>query len=524
MTPSVDEANTAAGIRRLDWRFLLPDANPRRAAYQGPERDSLASAMRERFPRLVQLNGRTLETFDLIVLQAPAAEGLEWAAERLAPGGMLFCELPLRRRGSILRRLPRLRNLGIGPAALHWHYPSFEECRWMVPLGAPAALASLLSRATRIPIWVARATATALTATGFLARAAPAVSLLLRRQEGTRPGPVKRIVGSSANDKALSYLLLTPRFRSSAHVISILVRADSGAPALVAKEARLPGACGTLAREAANLHAVQGARVSGFDSIPRLVDCRTNGDGCMLLETALGGQVVRASDVRADRMAIAEAVLSWVVDLHSATARRDLAAGEAFTSGVILPLTRLSAAWPRAAEMEDLISATIEVTRPLASLNLPTVACHGDLAAPNLLRGADGRLQVVDWELASSSGLPAEDLFFALAWLEIAHARAGRPPAQEAAFHRAFFVPGAWTQPFVRRYAEHLGIPLAALRPLFVACWARYFAARVERLRHAAGEPLEPQSIHWLRTDRFIRFWRHAVQHAGDIRFAESTI
>jgi hypothetical protein len=47
---------------------------------------------------------------------------------------------------------------------------------------------------------------------------------------------------------------------------------------------------------------------------------------------------------------------------------------------------------------------------PLASLNWPVTLQHGDLAPWNLLRGPEGRLQILDWEYGSLEGFPYVDL------------------------------------------------------------------------------------------------------------------
>jgi aminoglycoside phosphotransferase len=511
-----------ARLRRLDWRFLLPGEWPGRVAYGGRGRDSLLPALRERHPALAVLAPEAAtgpEAFDLVVLQAPRPDELEDAAARLAPGGLLYCELPRRGRGAVLGRLPRLRALGMGAAALHAHHPDFERCRWIVPLGSPGAAAYLLGRAGKVPATAARGLGRALAAGGIAARLAPSVSLLLCRDGGTAPGPLPRLLAPAEAPPGLACVLLTPRFRASAHVIGIVVRRGCGTPVLVAKEARVPGPSATLSREADALRAVHAARPGGFDSVPRLVGFRERASGCTLLETALRGRALRSADARADRAGLAEATLAWTVELHGATAR-GAAPGEAFAAGVAAPLRRLAAALPLSAEDAQLAADALEAARPLASLALPWIASHGDLAAPNLLRAPDGALQVVDWELACLHGLPGEDLFFALAWIALGAAGADSPGACVAAFHGAFVAPAGWARPYALRYAERTGLPAGALGPLLVACWTRYVAARAERLRDGAPGPLDPDAAAWLRADRHFALWRHAVRHAAGLGFA----
>ncbi len=69
----------------------------------------------------------------------------------------------------------------------------------------------------------------------------------------------------------LSYVMATPRFRSSSHVIFLILADGLPDPILVVKVPRLPGDTDGLDREAANLRMVQAVLPGGFDSIPHLV-------------------------------------------------------------------------------------------------------------------------------------------------------------------------------------------------------------------------------------------------------------
>jgi len=93
------------------------------------------------------------------------------------------------------------------------------------------------------------------------------------------------------------------------------------------------------------------------------------------------------------------------------------------------------------------------------------------------------------------------------------------------AFHDAFFEPQAWAWEYIARYSERLQLPPAALKPLFIACWSRYVATLVARLNDlGAGPRTEPdrETAAWLRNNRYFHLWRHAVQHADELRFADS--
>jgi hypothetical protein len=138
---------------------------------------------------------------------------------------------------------------------------------------------------------------------------------------------------------------------------------------------------------------------------------------------------------------------------------------------------------------------------------------HGDLSHPNLLRLHGGGLGVLDWELADPRGLPAQDLFFFLTYVAFARERVRDAADHLRAFDAAFFGARAWARPFVRAYAEALRIPAELLSPLFLLAWLRHLARLVERLAApTAGGPLAPDTVRWLRENRYYALWRHTLR------------
>ena len=69
----------------------------------------------------------------------------------------------------------------------------------------------------------------------------------------------------------LSCVFLTPRFRTSSHIIIFVLDEKKRSPVLLAKVPRLPGDDGQLQIEARNLRRAQGSREGGFRSIPRVM-------------------------------------------------------------------------------------------------------------------------------------------------------------------------------------------------------------------------------------------------------------
>lgn len=324
----------------------------------------------------------------------------------------------------------------------------------------------------------------------------------------------------SGSPSSFSSVIATPRFRASAHVIFFMMPRGTRDPVLVLKVARGTGEAGaSLVREAANLRAVQETRPGGFDSIPRVVAFEIHDGTPMLLETVVPGKVMKSSLVRRRPRRCVEGVLRWLLEIHDATARRssDPAAAEVRR----LIADRLREPGPELATHlpDHLLSRTLDIIRPLAELDYPLVFEHGDLSAPNILRTRQDRVGVVDWELAEPRGLPGQDLFFFLAFVAFSRSRATTLEARVAAFHRAFFGPHAWAGPYVERYARALGLRRELIRPLFVACWARYalrLSERVARISGSAG--ISDDGARWLSRNRYFALWRHAVRHGSELR------
>jgi aminoglycoside phosphotransferase len=291
-----------------------------------------------------------------------------------------------------------------------------------------------------------------------------------------------------------SCVLLTPRFRRSRHIV-VLVLAR-GEPVLVAKLPRLPGDVQALAREARNLEAVERA-LAGHDegTAPALVAFQEGAAHPLLLETAVSGLPLSPAAIRRGRERIVVCVAAWVERLAAATLRTP--ADDAWYERLVsAPLRSLAGRGD--AEVAGMVDRTRELAEPLRSGTLPLVFEHGDLAHPNLVRQPDGRLGVLDWERAEPAGLPAHDLFFFLAYAALA-GRGGRRRHRDdlAELEVAFFGPRAWAWEVVERYALHLAIDAALLRPLLAVSCARAVAASLPPPSLPVGDDARRMMLLW---------------------------
>jgi aminoglycoside phosphotransferase (APT) family kinase protein len=271
-----------------------------------------------------------------------------------------------------------------------------------------------------------------------------------------------------------SCILLTPRFRTSRHVIGLLVPEGADEPTLVLKMPRVPGDSGGLAREAAVLRAVHKALPGISKTVPRIVAFE-EGDRPVLVETALAGRLLKPAMLRSEPARHLDAVVAWLIGL--ATPRNDMEPGW-YEHMLERPLNELAESLPLPADEVDLVQRTLELVEPLRAAEVPEVIEHGDLSHPNLIWTGENQVGVVDWELAEEHGLPLHDLAYFLTYATFALRRATDTTAQVAAFHDAFFARGGWARARVEAYARDLALDPELLPPLFVSCWARLCRSR----------------------------------------------
>jgi aminoglycoside phosphotransferase len=310
-----------------------------------------------------------------------------------------------------------------------------------------------------------------------------------------------------------SAILVTPREPTSNSVVALLLDARSGSPALVVKLPRLAEAEAAIVREAATLRTIQARRPTA--TVPRVLALESVEDQMLLVESALVGETISPSELRRHPRRCADDVLHWLLDLPEPELEP-----VRFGELVDVPLRRFAAALPPQAPERTLVEQTLEAVEELRRATLPTVVEHGDLSHPNLIRLPDGRVGVVDWELAEVAGLPGTDLCFFLGYVATTVRRARSPRRLAAAFDEAFAAPDGWARPPLIAYARRVGLEPSLLSALLVVTWARYavrFASRVE------GAPAEPTSsrderglsqagIAALRESPHRVLWEHAVK------------
>lgn len=549
-----DGATHLAGVRRLDWRFLLADPALGDVVVTGRPDAELMSALETHAAHVAVESPGRLTPAELVLAHRPTGPELIAAIDRVAPDGWIVVELAGRRglrraatltTGAVDAVEARLRREGFVDLAGYWTWPDHSTCLEIVPLDQPAVLRTSLDRrrSGRRARLKARAVAAAFRV-GLGPAVLPAITLVGRRSSVSMVAsatPTAPLIDAfvAANRVRLGLeglgvglpasLLVTPRFQASAHVVGLVVPAGAEGPAVVVKLERLAGPSRTLAREAACLRVLAELETGTPPGIPRLLSEESIGGHAGIVETALVGSPLDPAAIARDRAGIVDAVGRWV-----RTLRRADDPGLADDRWArLIDLATATLAEALADDPVDL--RTLELARrlmePLRTTRLPLVVEHGDLGHPNLLRLATGpapRIGAIDWELGESAGLPLTDFLFFLGYVAVASMgrRGGRrsTPADEQAGRivEAFAGTDPWAAVAARHQAEAEGIDGALVTPLLVATWTRALAGLATRLDVGAppdqgptAVPLDPVTAgRRLRGHRYHPIWRHLVTSA----------
>jgi hypothetical protein len=142
--------------RRLDWRFLMPDPQPRTVGYAGPiDQESLRAI------RLLDAGAADIERSaqlddprhgcDVVLLPVPTSENLRLAYTALRPGGWVCVQV---RRSGPIRPGTRtiggwhraVRRTGFQDVNAYWHAPTLDSCSRIVRLNGAMGVGNTLKR------------------------------------------------------------------------------------------------------------------------------------------------------------------------------------------------------------------------------------------------------------------------------------------------------------------------------------------------------------------------------------------
>lgn len=203
------------------------------------------------------------------------------------------------------------------------------------------------------------------------------------------------------------------------------------------------------------------------DRVPRVLFDGLHAGRALLGQVMLPGTPFRSRMSGRPDDPVLDAALGWFTELGERTVHRHP------TAHVTDALELLLDQWRVAVQPDHrhlaVLRSEIAALRDL-SPHLPSVLQHGDPGPWNLLVDARGGCVVLDWESAELSGMPLWDL------LHLFRSSAAQPGRRRAGAVGSdlFLRRSAWNDRLgqaVGAYAERIGLPAGAVRPLTLTCW-----------------------------------------------------
>lgn len=187
-------------VRRVDWRFLLPDPRLRHLAYLGPKNGLLLQALQHFSEPFSIISWSDLPDyrpgihsgFDLAIVHSPRAVDLEGIRSILGYGGYLYWEID---RSAISQRwrmrhfrdyVTSLEKLGFEDVRASWHRPNFDSCLEIIPLDEENALRYVFTRhKQKLTGQIQVAAGKFLAENGLLSRVVSSVSIVARKRSSS---------------------------------------------------------------------------------------------------------------------------------------------------------------------------------------------------------------------------------------------------------------------------------------------------------------------------------------------------
>ena len=465
--PEIRAATSAqpAGLRRLDWRFLLPQPPAGQfrhlRLYGGPPglADLIVAAKLAARVTGDDTGGQP-DAADAVVILGDSQVSLAQAAAGLTAGGVLYQEIA-RRSVVSLRLTPgrirqRLEHAGLALTGLYWAAPNFETCRRYIPLDAPGAvrwyLSSLfvagtpvhrLARALlqaavnghshRLGWFVPCLSVTAIAGSAGTMTDVPAPSVLSRpeiRRLLPQPG-LRPLVLTSGQDDA-SRLVMLPFAPCQADPAAATAD-QTTQPIAIIKIATHPAFNAATELEQVVLQTVR-ARLDPplRRSIPAALGGFRYGDLAVGVEGIAPGRSLWVSSGgwgTSPTAKIADLTLGarWLTAFHAQTEERRLVWDQAAIANWIdAPLAAYAQAQSLTTGEHKLFALTLARAHSLVGATLPLAWQHHDFAPWNIYRAGD-QFTVIDWEFnrgwdATRAGPGLCDLlYFVTHWYIIAH-------------------------------------------------------------------------------------------------------
>jgi hypothetical protein len=542
------EATRNPLLRRVDWRFLLPNAQPQYSLCLAD--GLLAAGVRAISKKVVSPQQTPKRTCDLAVMVNPNAEDLRVAWSALQPGGTCYIEwyapygLPLLGETQNIQR--KLKSSGFIDVECYWVWPLPNRATplFWLPMEAPEALRYFLTNRPQTHSLLAR-TIRSLWQWAVQTQIIAPVCTIARKPDEPRTeqhkselqphqalsAPIEtmehalhelvcrhmslkedehewnRTAGSTRDH--LSWLLLTGGLRSVNKVIALVFAEHQQEPSLIVKMPRVAESIPLLHQEARVLQAVHALLPDGSArrGVPRVLFFEECAGRLALGETVLTGVPLFTRLRRDNFHALALKVTDWLSELAAHRSLQPRALWwERLVESVLTDFERNFGAVVDAAMLHE----TRAVLNTLDTL--PLVCEQRDFSPWNVLMDAHDELIVLDWESAELNGLPALDLLYFLAyWAFFLDGAMDSHRFVES--YRATLDPHAFTGSIIAEclsnYVQRIGLEPTALRPLRVLLWLIH--ARSE-YKHFSSDVAGQPTVDKLRQSVFVKLWAEELR------------
>ena len=533
-------------LRRVDWRFLLPNPSPAKTVCFAT--GALADAVALISDVVVTGGDGPTADCDLAVTVDPDETTLRAAWDALRPGGSLYVEWRscVWGDGAASRRL---RRVGFRDVSSYWPYPNparYAPQVW-VPLESPAALRYFLrqdpalgsvgfvlrriGRSLRARLVANHVYSMCTTATkpavdhdsktqsagpATLHRPLPQASLRSGLLETIRGGWVQWGLGPPP-DK-LVWLLLARGTHSSNKVVAAVLAEPRSAPVVAVKMARTPEGAVAIQREAHNLEALKTHRVR-LSGIPQPLFCQRHAGVLTLAETFIAGRPMASHLTRRTFPALVQRAADWLAVL--AAQRGEPRSPGTWKLMVDRTLTRFESCFGAVLDRTLLR----ETRSALAALEpLPTVFEHRDYSPTNILITSDDQLGVLDWESAEPAGVPFLDLIYfitnAAFIVDGVWGLGPYPASYQQTWDPATDV-GAIAHQAIRRYADAAGLESHDLGALRLLVWLIHAPSEYQRMV-ATSASAPPDSL--LENSAFVSLWKEELDQRSSARTTQPTV
>jgi hypothetical protein len=519
-------------LRRVDWRFLLP--NPWPVHSLCTTGGSLARAVKMVSGSVSESPKGRDSVFDLAVARNPSPDTLREVWKALRPAGHCYTEWyrPWPNGLSQVRR--QLREAGFTDVACYWPCPPRMPSQFWLPLDSPATLDRWRMRRQGSGVAGRRVTNLACQLALMLMEdlrtgMALPICALVRKPVGEatglsvaadRPnGPpdLNELIrarwsswGFGPTPDRLSWILATGGRSSINKVVGIVSEGAEGVPRLAVKMPRVPGSVAALESEAAVLASVHAQRPGGISGAPRVLFYEAHDGFGWLGETYLEGVPLFRELRQGNYRDYALKATDWLVELAGRAERG--ATANWWDRRVERLLDVLDGA-----SSQLLDGSLLQRTRELLAAveDLPIVCEHRDFSPWNVLVSPEGSLEVLDWESAELEGLPALDLIYFLTYLAFFHDGAMESgdylESYRASLNPSTFTGGVRAE-CLSRYANAVGLDPAVLRQLGLLTWLTHAGSACARLRARTGEdPIQEMMVGSL----FITLWQEELRRSG---------